>query len=125
MSKGNYHTLVLGASENTERYSNRALSMLRHAGYPVTAIGAKAGEAHGTSIRTEIPQGLGPIHTVTLYLSAVNQQPWMERVLALKPKRVIFNPGTENPEFETQLAEKGIECLQACTLVMLSTNQFE
>jgi uncharacterized protein len=125
VSKTNYHTLVLGASERTDRYANKAIAMLRHAGYPVTAVGIKEGEAHGTLIKTEIPKGMGPVHSVTLYLSPQNQQPWLEKILALKPQRVIFNPGTENPDFEQQLSAAGIEPLQACTLVMLSTNQYE
>lgn len=116
-------TLVLGASANQDRYSNMAIRSLIAHGEKVVAVGARSGDVHGVTIQTGTPPLTG-IDTVTLYLSAKNQEPLYDYILSLHPTRVIFNPGTENPEFEKLLAEKGIEALEACTLVMLSTGQY-
>lgn len=116
-------TLVLGASENTERYSNMAVRSLVAHGEPVVAIGNRAGEVEGVPILTGTPSIEG-VSTVTLYLSSKNQQPLYGYILSLHPERVIFNPGTENPDFESMLKESGVEVIEACTLVMLSTGQY-
>jgi len=119
----NTKTLVLGASENPARYSNMAiLALLRHED-KVAAVGAKKGSVAAVEILTGQP-ALTDIDTITLYLSAVNQQPLYEYILSLRPRRIIFNPGTENPELERKATAAGIECLEACTLVMLSTGQY-
>lgn len=117
-------SLVLGASENTERYSFKAVERLQSNGYEVVAVGRKEGEVLGVPIQTQFPKNTD-IHTLTLYLSPKNQQVWEDAILALQPKRVIFNPGTENPPFSQRLAAKGIAVQQACTLVLLATNQYE
>ena len=116
-------TLVIGASEKPERYANKAVRMLQDHGVPVVAFGNKAGEINGTAITTEFPTE-GGFHSVSLYLSAKNQTEYYDKIEALKPQRVIFNPGTENPEFEKRLKKKGIEAEIACTLVLLSTKVF-
>ncbi|ALM21486.1 CoA-binding protein [Nonlabens sp. MIC269] len=116
-------TLVLGASLKTDRYSNMAINRLESYQVPTVAIGLKTGEVAGVTIDTDQPQ-YEDIHTVTLYLNPKRQQPYYDYILSLKPKRVIFNPGTENPEFYEILRSNGIEVEVACTLVMLGTNQY-
>ena len=116
-------TLVLGASENPARYSNMAIKRLVENGVKVVALGLKSGEAHGVTIVNEnIP--FENIHTVTLYLNLERQKQYYDYILSLQPQRVIFNPGTENPEFFTLLRENNIEVEVACTLVLLGTNQY-
>lgn len=117
--------LVMGASENPERYSNKAIKMLQEYHHQVVALGRRKGTVNGTDFITEFPYNeQGNIDTVTLYLNTYNQQPYLQDIIDLKPARVIFNPGTENPEFEELLAASGIEPVEACTLVLLRTGQF-
>lgn len=116
-------TLVLGASSNPDRYSNMAIHRLKAAGHPVVAVGNRSGEAHGISIHKE-PVSSPDIHTITLYLSPDNQKPYYDYILSLKPKRIIFNPGTYNPELIQIAEQNGIRCEIACNLVLLSTGQF-
>ncbi|WP_336515344.1 CoA-binding protein [Pollutibacter soli] len=116
-------TLVLGASDNPSRYSFLALNRLRAKGHPVNAIGKKktrVGDVEIADTKSEFKD----IDTVTLYLNPTNQQPYYDYILSLAPKRIIFNPGTENPELEKLAEEKGIETMEACTLVLLSTGQY-
>jgi len=116
-------TLVIGASENTERYSNMAIRRLLKYGHPVVAIGNRKGKVENVEIITEHPE-MKDVDTVTLYLNPTNQKPYYDYILSLKPKRIIFNPGTENEELERLAAKEGINILEACTLVMLGTGQF-
>ncbi|MBX3241592.1 MAG: CoA-binding protein [Chitinophagaceae bacterium] len=116
-------TLVLGASDNPERYSYLAINRLRAAGHPVIAIGKKTSKVADVEIITEQQPAAG-IGTVTLYLNAGNQKAYYDYILSLRPKRIIFNPGAENPELEEIAAKNGIRTMQACTLVLLSTGQF-
>lgn len=116
-------TLVLGASENPERYSNMAIQRLSAHAHPVVAIGRKAGEVNGIPIITAHPNEQD-VDTVTLYLNPVAQKDYYNYILSLHPKRIIFNPGTENEELEQLAKENGIEAVEACTLVMLSTGQY-
>ena len=116
-------TLVLGASEKTERYSNKAIQMLREYGYPVVAIGLREGQVLDVPIMKEPPKDLN-VDTVTLYLNPQNQLPHYQYLLSLRPRRIIFNPGTENPELMKLAHQQGIETLEACTLVLLSTGQY-
>ncbi len=116
-------TLVIGASINPERYSYKAIHKLKLFGHEVIPIGLKQGEVADLLIQTNlIPQE--NIDTVTLYVSEKNQQNYIDYIINLKPNRVIFNPGTENIEFENQLSKHGIEALEACTLVLLATGQY-
>lgn len=115
-------TLVLGASLKSERYSNKAIRMLREGGYDTTAHGLRAGVVVDVDIQTELPDE--EFHTVTLYLNAQRQAAFEDYIVKLNPARVIFNPGTENPSFQERLRQAGIEPIEACTLVMLSTGQF-
>lgn len=116
-------TLVIGASENPERYAYKAVVKLMDNNYPVVAFGLRKGSVNGLDITTEFPEDTD-IHTVTLYVGPKNQPEYYDRIIALKPKRVIFNPGTENFEFEEKLTDLGIEAFEACTLVMLASRQF-
>lgn len=116
-------TLVMGASTKPERYSFKAVNMLLDHHFPVVAVGAREGEIDQVKIQTGFPT-FENIHTVSLYLGPSRQKNVYHYILNLNPKRIIFNPGTENPEFYQLAREKGIFVEEACTLVLLSTNQF-
>ena len=116
-------TLVLGASENPARYSNMAINRLRTHKHPVVAIGNRKGKVNDVEIITEHP-AMDDIDTITLYLNPTNQVPYYDYIMSLKPRRVIFNPGTENDELEKKLVQKGVITQEACTLVMLATGQY-
>lgn len=122
MSK-NKPTVVIGASPNSDRYSYKATISLQQHQQSVFPIGIRSGQINGLNIITDKP-ALENIDTVTLYVGPDNQGPWIDYIFSLKPKRIIFNPGTENPEFEALAESKGIEVLEACTLVLLSINQY-
>lgn len=116
-------TLILGASENTSRYSNMAIKKLREHKIETFAIGAKKGNVLDVNVETQ-KLVYKNLDTVSLYLNPTRQKAYYKYVLELKPKRVIFNPGTENTEFEQLLELNGIEVENACTLVLLNTNQY-
>jgi len=116
-------TLVLGASENPSRYSHLALQRLQSHKHPVVAIGKKKGLVGSISIETEKKDWKG-VDTVTLYLNPLHQKEYYNYILSLKPKRIIFNPGAENEELAEMASAKGIQPVEACTLVMLATNQY-
>lgn len=116
-------TLVLGASPNPERYSYLAVKKLMAYEHPVQAVGRKQAMIGQTLIEAGMPV-LKDIHTVTLYLNPENQKPFYDYILSLQPKRIIFNPGTENEELAQLAARQGIQTTEACTLVMLSTGQY-
>ena len=118
-------TLVVGATDNPERYAYRAVELLQAKGVPVVPIGIKKGVVFGEEILDlRLKPALKEIHTITLYLGPSNQAEWMDYLIGLEPKRIIFNPGTENPQFFQKAEDAGIEALEACTLVMLTTGQF-
>lgn len=112
----------MGASPNAARYSYMATQLLRSHQYQVIAFGLKPGKIEDTEITQLLPES--DIDTVTLYLGPQNQVPYVDYLLKLKPVRVIFNPGTENPELQALLQEHGIQTIEACTLVMLRTGQY-
>lgn len=115
--------LVLGASLKSNRYSFQAVKDLVKYGHEVKAIGNREGELAGIKIEKGLPL-FDQIDTVTLYLNPFNQKGYYDYIISLSPRRVIFNPGTENNDFEERLNNKGIICEIACTLVLLRTNQF-
>ncbi|MGN6194296.1 MAG: CoA-binding protein [Ginsengibacter sp.] len=119
----NKKTLVLGASANPARYSYLAVNQLRSKGHDVVAIGRHTGKVDDVEITSE-EKPIENLDTVTLYLNANNQKPYYDYIFSLKPKRIIFNPGAENPELEALAKEKKIIPQQACTLVLLSTGQY-
>lgn len=119
----NKKTLVLGATLKPEKYANIAIHKLAEKGHTVLAIGQHAGEVAGVKIHTKtIP--LKNIDTVTLYLNPLHQREYYNYIIQTQPKRVIFNPGTENPEFYQLLQSNGIKAEVACTLVLLATGQY-
>jgi hypothetical protein len=119
----NKPTVVIGASPNTDRYSYKATISLQNHNHTVYPIGIRNGKINDLDIITNKPT-LENIDTVTLYVGPDNQPAWFDYIFSLNPKRIIFNPGTENAEFEALAESKGIEALQACTLVLLSINQY-
>jgi len=114
---------VAGASPNPSRYSHVAVLRLHAAGHPVIAVGIRTGFIGDTPIATDWPLVSG-VDTVTLYVGPSNQPAWKDYILSLRPRRVIFNPGAENPEFERLLQDAGIHTEEACTLVLLSTGTY-
>ena len=116
-------TLVLGASFKTERYSNLAVHRLLENNYDVVGIGLKEGAIEKVTVYTGMPL-LKNIHTITLYLNPKRQVAYYDYILSLQPKRIIFNPGTENTELERLLEKNNIFFERACTLVLLSTKQY-
>ena len=116
-------TLVVGASENPERYSYLATKLLVAHGHPVLCIGLKEGRIDDTPIVTGEPV-LIDIHTITLYVNPTAQHALIPYLFSLNPRRIIFNPGTENEAFTMVAKQKGIETMDACTLVLLNTGQY-
>lgn len=116
-------TVVLGASDNPERYSYLAVQRLRSHQHPVIAIGIRASKVGDTEIITE-HSPIDDVDTVTLYINPTAQKDYYDYIFSLKPKRIIFNPGAENEELEQLAQGKGIQALEACTLVLLSTGQY-
>ena len=125
MDKTNKKTVIVGATMNPSRYAFMAAEKLVENHHEIVPIGVKSGEVFGKLI---LDIGSKPsiedVDTITLYLGPQHQKEHYEYLLSLKPKRVIFNPGTENAEFEKKVEESGAEALEACTLVMLSTGQY-
>ena len=116
-------TLVLGASDNPSRYSYLAVNRLRSHGHPVVAIGKKNAMVADVPIEKQKKEW-NDVDTVTLYLNPTHQQQYYDYILSLKPKRIIFNPGAENDELADLAIKNGITPIEACTLVLLSTNQY-
>lgn len=116
-------TLVVGASPNAERYSFLATSLLDENGISVYPFGIKKGMINEIPILNEWPTQI-PIDTVTLYLGPAAQTDYIDQILALNPRRIIFNPGTENPLFAALATKNGVQTVEACTLVLLKTGQY-
>jgi len=116
-------TLVLGASEKTDRFSNRAIHKLLQHGHAVEAIGAREGEVAGVKIHADQP-AFTDIDTVTMYLAPENQKNYYSYILSLKPKRIVFNPGTENEDLEAFAQKQGIKTIEHCTLIMLDQGEY-
>jgi predicted CoA-binding protein len=119
----NKKTVVLGATTKPERAAFKAVELLVDKGHSVLAIGQNAGEVAGIKIKTKaIP--LSNIDTISLYLNPARQRDYYNYIVEAKPKRVIFNPGTENPELYQLLELNNIKAEVACTLVLLTTNRY-
>lgn len=119
----NKPTVVIGASPHHERYSYITTISLQKHGHEVYPVGIREGKIGETDIITS-KHFIANIDTVTLYIRPEMQEEWIDYIYSLNPKRVIFNPGTENPEFEQHLRNNGIEALEACTLVLLSVQHY-
>lgn len=118
-------TVIIGATTNTARYAYLAASMLKEYDHPIVPVGIKKGIVLDIPI-LDLNQKpvIEDVDTVTLYIGPQHQPEWYDYIISLKPKRVIFNPGTENAAFEKLLEDNGIEATEACTLVLLRTGQF-
>lgn len=117
------NTLIIGATPNPTRYAYRAANMLKSKGHSIINIGIKTGDVAGVAI--ERPEKIHPgVHTITLYIGPALQDDYFEYIVETNPKRVIFNPGTENAQLEAVLRANGIEPVEACTLVLLATGQY-
>lgn len=118
-------TVIVGATPNSARYAYLAAHMLKEYNHEIVPVGIRNGSVGGVPI-ADIRQrpAISDVDTVTLYIAPRHQPPLYDYIIGLKPKRIIFNPGTENEEFEKLAEENGIEATQACTLVLLRSNQF-
>ncbi|UII76569.1 CoA-binding protein [Flagellimonas sp. HMM57] len=116
-------TLVFGVSLNPSRYSNIAIRRLVENKIETMAFGLREGSVSNVPIKNTL-NSFKNLDTITLYLNPNRQKEYYKSILALNPRRVIFNPGTENPEFQNILEEAGIEVEVACTLVLLATGQY-
>jgi predicted CoA-binding protein len=116
-------TLIIGASSNPERYAYKAAERLLSYGHEIELLGLRPEVVFGKTIDTE-RKNYKDIDTVTLYVGPQNQPSYYDYIIALNPERVIFNPGTENPEFQSLLKKNGIAFEEACTLVLLGTQQY-
>ena len=116
-------TLIIGASNNPERYAYKAAERLLAHGHEIELLGLRPDVIFGRTIDTE-KKRYEALHTVTLYVGPQRQPEYYDYIISLKPKRVVFNPGTENAEFESLLQKNGIEAEEACTLVLLGTGQY-
>jgi predicted CoA-binding protein len=123
MNNNQKKTIILGASDNPARYSYLALNRLKNHGHPVVAIGSKEAVVAGIPIQQSTPEEKD-VDTVTLYLNPDHQKMYYNYILSLHPKRIIFNPGTENDELASLAENNGIKTMEACTLVMLATGQY-
>ncbi|HYQ56687.1 MAG TPA: CoA-binding protein [Draconibacterium sp.] len=119
----NKKTLVIGASENPARYSNKAILALRRNQHEVVALAKREGRVEDVKIETNFPEN-EDVNIVTLYVGPHHQPEYYNAIIRIKPQRVIFNPGTENPEFAGQLKANGIQAKEACTLVLLSIGNY-
>lgn len=124
MSNADHHVVVLGASPKPARYANQAIRLLQEHGYRITPVHPKFSEIEGLQVANNIPDITDSVDTLTLYVGPERIGPMIDDLIAMKPGRVIFNPGTESAEFQSRLNDAGIESFEACTLVMLKTDQF-
>ncbi len=118
-------TVIIGASPNASRYAYLAAKMLGEYQVPFVPLGIKKGEVFGKAIQDlrKKPE-IGPVHTITLYINPDHQKEWQDYLLGLKPKRIIFNPGTENTALMEKAKANQIEVVSGCTLVMLRSGQY-
>jgi len=116
--------MVFGASPNPSRYAHLAIRQLEKNGIEVVALGRRAGQIGNIKILTDYPAKIDHLHTISLYLGAKHQPEYYDYLISLKPKRVLFNPGTENPDFVARLNNAGISTEMACTLALLSIGAY-
>ncbi len=124
MNKPPRRVAVVGASADSERYAHRAIVMLQAHGHIVLPVSPKRLQLPGLTTYPDLPSTPPPIDTVTLYVNPRLLETLADGIIAAQPRRVIFNPGTEHPDLARRFREAGIETLDACTLVLLSTGQF-
>jgi predicted CoA-binding protein len=124
MTESPSHVAVLGASPKPARYANQAIRLLREHGHRVTPVHPKFETIEGLEVAHRLADIADPVDTLTLYVGPAILETQADAIVALAPGRVIFNPGTESPAVQQQLDAAGIEWFEACTLVMLKTDQF-
>ena len=125
MTKPSQNVVVLGASEDPARYSHQAVLLLLKHGHPVVPVHPRAHSVAGIPVTASLAEVAGPVDTLTVYVSPAISANLESDILRLRPRRVIFNPGSENPSLRSHLEEKGIKVEEACTLVLLRMNQFD
>lgn len=116
-------TLVIGASATPRRYAHKAVKRLLSYGHEVVAIGRKETQIESVNVVTEMVD-IDDLHTVTMYINSENQEQYIDYILNLKPKRIIFNPGSHNQKLEDLAKQNGVEVLEDCTLVMLDSDEY-
>jgi hypothetical protein len=124
MSNQHHHVVVLGASPKPSRYANQAIRLLKELDYRITPVHPRFETVEELTVIHHLDEVSRPVDTLTLYLGPRLLEPEVPAIVALRPRRVIFNPGTESPTVQRQLDEAGIDWLEACTLVMLRTGRF-
>lgn len=120
----NHRVVVLGATHKPERYANQAIRLLLTHGHEVIPVHPRLGEVEGLKVVHQVEEIEQPVDTLTLYVGPARLEPMIESLVALNPGRVIFNPGTESPALQKALDAAQIPWEEACTLVLLNTNQF-
>ena len=116
-------TLILGATTNESRYAYLAAERLTNNNHEIVPVGIKTGKVFGKEIINS-KEIQSDIHTITLYVGTKNQEEWIDYILETNPKRIIFNPGTENAFMASKAIEKEIETVEGCTLVMLAAGAY-
>ncbi len=116
--------VILGASDNPDRFAHKAMLMLEQYGHQPILVNPTLSEIAGHTVIADLDQVPRPIDTLTMYVNPRISINLKEKIIALNPKRVIFNPGTENPAIEFALKKTGIDTIHACTLVLLSTGKY-
>ena len=117
--------MILGATTNVDRYAWLAAQMLTEYKHEIVPVGIREGEVMGENILDlNVKPPVSDVHTVTLYLNPNNQIPWYDYIISLNPKRIVFNPGTENEALQTMAEQNGIETVIGCTLVMLRSKTY-
>lgn len=119
-----YNVVVLGASPKPDRYSNKAVNLLKVNGYNVIPVHPAVKEVNGIAVTADLSDITEKVHTVTLYVNGPMVESMAGKIIALNPERVIFNPGTESAAAAETFRSKGIQVVEACTLVLLTTKQF-
>ena len=124
MSNNHHHVAVLGASPKPARYANQCIRLLQHHGYKITPVHPRFALVEDLPVTHSVTAITEPVDTLTLYVGPAHLEPQVDDIVHLRPGRVIFNPGTESALVQERLTAAGIEWFEACTLVMIKTNQF-
>jgi len=124
MSNQHHHVAVLGASPKPARFANQAIRLLQALDYRITPVHPRFDVIEGLAVTHALREIAEPVDTLTLYVGPQLLEPQTEAIIALRPLRVVFNPGTESPAVQERLDDAGIDWLEACTLVMLRSGQF-
>ena len=124
MNKSEHHVAVLGASPKPARYANQCIRLLKRHGYRITPVHPRFERIEDLAVSSSLEAIVDPVDTLTLYVGPKLLEPLTEAIVELRPRRVIFNPGTESRPVQSRLDQAGIPWLEACTLVMIRTEQF-